>query len=245
MIEYLEIELSKILPTIDVPSKGLIESIKANGDSVDSAPMLMPISNTDYDYKVVYGRRRVATMRSLGIQKAIFAVSDEELAQEDFHLKALIENAGTSNIGGEAIHVGKLIESGYSRKQIVKMTGMTYWVVKNRHDIFLKLIPELIDALRLGLVNKACANELMKLSKEEQAVIYDESNGAKLKTKTVRARLRKQKIDGMSIFHIDDQKSDVVSGYYVDGDNMKKLLSGEKVEIPYGGNIYFLNLSEI
>jgi ParB/RepB/Spo0J family partition protein len=120
----------------------------------------------NYHHDIVFGRRRLAVCRALGIDPIPAIIVETDLAIAD--VMTLAENAlRTSNPIGEYDAIERLVKAGATIKDISGATGMSQGTIKARQRLF-NLDPTLLDAFRSSRITVSVAEAAAKLPKAIQ-----------------------------------------------------------------------------
>lgn len=152
------------LSATPAPSQAFLDSIQRFG-------VLEPVIlvNVGWDtYVIADGRRRMLAVNQLGMSQIPALVFDSDVS-----VLTLVANAQRSpNPLSEYDAICKLLDRGYSEKEIVQATGLAPGTVKKRMKLG-KLTPVLTEAYRSGLVSNTVAEAISGLPSGQQAILEE------------------------------------------------------------------------
>lgn len=187
---------------------------------------IRPIDNPDYDYEVVNGRQRIDALQKTG-QTHVQALV-ESMGDQEYHIQALIGNAGRPNEVDEGRHIIQLEEMGFTGEQIAKLTRYSTSTVSQRKRLWEKLHPQLREKVQQGLMKASAALEATKVPLDVQAELI--SNGNKITFKEVFEEVRSWQAQQLDLFS-DDLPNEVKPGLFLTSQQVEDLLSGESLEV--------------
>lgn len=198
-----------------------------------------PIDNPDFDYEVVNGRQRIDALQKTG-QTHVQALV-EAMGNEEYHIQALIGNAGRPNEVDEGRHILELEGMGYTGEQIAKMTRYSTSTVSQRKRLWEKLHPQLREKVQQGLMKASAALEATKVPLDVQAEMI--SNGNKITYKEVFEEVRNWQAQQLDLFS-DDLPNEVKPGLFLTSGQVENLLNGMDLEVTWMGQTIVLNIKE-
>lgn len=190
-----------------------------------------PIDNPDYDYEVVNGRQRIDALSKTG-QTHVQALV-ESMGDQEYHIQALIGNAGRPNEVDEGRHIIELEQMGFTGEQISKLTRYSASTVSQRKRLWEKLHPDLRRKVQEGKMKASAALEATKLPLSVQVDLL--SNGNRVTYTEVFEEVRKWQAQELDL--LGDFENDVKPGLFLASEQVEALLVGETLEVTWMGQV--------
>lgn len=193
----------------------------------------------DEMYEIIDGRRRFDALVQAGVAR-VECIVEEEVSDEDFHLKALVANTGKANKWDEAKHINRLLtDFGWTQNQIAHKLGISQATISQRMRLIEKLGDRAKKALEEQQLKVSVALSLTELPIEVQDSLIETSD--KLKSKDVNQAVRKHKTNKLeSLFEAFEP---VELPLILSIEQVKEALR-KTVEIELNGKTYLVDIRE-
>ncbi|RJR12462.1 ParB/RepB/Spo0J family partition protein [Candidatus Parcubacteria bacterium] len=194
------------------------------------------IEDVEFDYEVVYGRRRLNALMQGG-QHTVLALVVDDMDDVELALNALIENSGTPNELDEGRHILYLMSQGISGKEIAKKIGYSPATISQRVRLVEKTHPQIQEKVQTGEIKVSAALEASKLSFVDQERLLN--NGEKLTFKYVFEKVREWQANQLDLFD-SEPHGQVKPGLFLSSQEVEALLSGEIIQVFWTDKVFNL-----
>lgn len=241
-IQLKNIPLEQILEEEAPVDEDLIESIE---ESRQYDPIKVTPVGPD-QYRIIGGKRRYLAAKELA-KKTITALIIQDVNDEEFVVRTLVDNSGRPNPMDEAQQMQKLRDLGWDNKRIAHVCRYE----PSRVERTLKLLrltsewQELVkrgekkrtDGLKPG-ISFSTGYQIAKLPEEEQWAVYAEwESGKKITEPYAWQCVRKWQASQIQDIFEEELENDTSPGLFIEGDLVLKLIGGEVIEVNYQGII--------
>lgn len=196
MVELKKVLLEDIEPT-NSASPG-----KARQQTLIELGQIQPVRlrrHEDGKYEIVDGRRRVSAMQANGDEEVLALIDTVSDTVADLQALALNMSRSPSPML-EARKLSSLLERGRSQKDLARELGISQSLISQRLSL-LNLISVLQDALEEGEISLQTAKVAVKLTKEDQLLLY--GNNDRITLKVTKEMLRSYQADMIDLSQID------------------------------------------
>lgn len=221
----------------------LVESISQT-KQMDPIKVTPCHSSTGILYKIIGGKRRYLAAKELG-EKTILALIIQDVDDEEFVVRTLVDNSGRPNPMDEAQQMQKLKDKGWDNKRIAHVCRYEVHRI-DRTLKLLELIPELqelvkrgekkrVDGLKPG-ISFSTGYQLAKLPEDEQLEMYNSwVDGVRITEIMAYNKVREFQSSKMESLFEEDIENDTLPGLFIEGELILKLIGGETIEVNHQG----------
>lgn len=181
-----QLSVASVRPNPNQPRKIFDEAGIADlALSIDRQGLLQPITVrpvADGAYEIVAGERRWRAHCHLGretVPAVVRTMTDDEMADA-----AIVENLQRKDLQPieEAMAYQARLDTGITVEELAERLGLKQaWRITERTAL-LKLLPELLEALRIGILSPSQATELSRHPDNDQRILFGAIKGGKCET---------------------------------------------------------------
>lgn len=221
----------------------LIESISET-EQYDPIKVTLCYGSEGERYKIIGGKRRYLAAKELG-EKTILALIIQDVDEEEFVVRTLVDNSGRPNPMDEAQQMMKLKDKGWDNKRIAQVCRYEVHRI-DRTLKLLELIPELQELVKRGEkkrqdglkpgISFSTGYQLAKLPDHEQECVFVEwENGIRITEILAYNKVREWQGSQMQNIFEEEIENETLPGLFIPGELAVKLIGNEVIEVEYNG----------